>query len=76
MEGYSFKHVLYLTNLKKSPRYKWEALSKIMLLPEDWQELALPDSLFPLYGLLRPFLWLWRYHLRPLGNSRRVQDMD
>lgn len=65
-EGGQFQRIrqtLYLMQLKKELRYKWVTLRKIWFLPDDWQELPLPDALFPLYGLLRPFLWLRRFHL-------------
>lgn len=65
-----FKNILYLTKLKPSLRYKWAVFSKAWVIPHDWQELPLPDALFPLYWLLRPFLWLRRYHLRLARSSR------
>ena len=32
--------------------------STILTTPRDWRRVDLPDPLFPLYVLLRPFLWL------------------
>jgi len=29
-------------------------------MPEDWEQVSLPDSLFFLYYPLRPLLWFWR----------------
>jgi hypothetical protein len=31
---------------------------------KDWSLLRLPDVLFPLYFVLRPFLWFWRWFLK------------
>jgi hypothetical protein len=56
-----FKHLLYAAQLKGAWRYKWNTLRKFWIAPYDWQDMPLPDSLYPLYGLLRPFLWLRRY---------------
>jgi hypothetical protein len=53
---------LYALHLKDGLRYKWDVLRKLWIFPHDWQDLPLPDALFPLYGLLRPFLWLRRYY--------------
>jgi hypothetical protein len=63
------QYILYSMKLKKDLRYKWSALTKIWITPEDWQDLPLPDFLFPLYWPLRPFLWLWRNHLRKSSNQ-------
>jgi hypothetical protein len=65
--------ILYRTKLKKDLRYKWNAFNAIWAVPEDWLDLPLPDALYPLYWLLRPFLWLRRYHLsRRRGRPRDV----
>ena len=56
------KHVLNVMHLKSGLRYKWDTLRRLWVLPTDWQDAPLPDALFPLYGLLRPFLWLRRYY--------------
>ncbi len=56
-----FRETFYLMGLKKGLRYKWATLEKFWVRPEDWQDLPLPDSLFFLYPLLRPFLWLSHY---------------
>lgn len=63
-----FKLILYRTRLKNDLRYKWDTLSKIWVIPDDWLDLPLPDVLFPLYWLLRPFLWFQRYRLRGRGE--------
>jgi hypothetical protein len=54
------KHILNVIHLKSGLRYKWDTLRRFWVLPTDWQDAPLPDALFPLYGLLRPFLWLRR----------------
>ena len=48
---------LYNFNLKKDWRYRWYNLLDLWQDPRDWDEVRLPDVLFPLYALLRPFLW-------------------
>lgn len=35
---------------------------------KDWLQLPLPDALFPLYFVLRPFLWLWRFVRHRIQN--------
>ena len=62
------KIILYKTKLKNNLQYKWNTLTEIWVIPDDWLDLPLPDVLFPLYWLLRPFLWFRRYHLRRRGE--------
>lgn len=69
-------HALYLMQLKKGAGYQWAVLSKVWIIPYDWQDVPLPDALFPLYGLLRPFLWLRRHYFgphRPQPSERRTE---
>lgn len=54
------KIILYAMQLKRGMRYKWDTFRNLWMVPYDWQDVPLPDFLFPLYGLLRPFLWLRR----------------
>jgi hypothetical protein len=56
------KQVIYIMKLKKGLRHKWTAFSKLWLIPNDWRDLPLPDVIFPLYWLLRPFFWLRRLY--------------
>lgn len=43
------------------PGSSWRVLLKeLMFLPQDFQAVVLPDSLFWLYPVMRPFIWLWR----------------
>ncbi len=58
--------ILYAMRLKHGWRYKWDTFRNLWMVPYDWQDVPLPDSLFPLYGLLRPLLWLrrWLRHRR------------
>ncbi|WP_417795817.1 nucleotidyltransferase family protein [Terasakiella pusilla] len=46
--------------LKKSVPYRFRLLGRFALNTQDWVNVPLPDVLFPLYYLLRPFLWLFR----------------
>ena len=47
--------------LFKSPRFKLQYLGQHMsTIQKDWEYLSLPDRLFFLYHLLRPFFWIFR----------------
>jgi len=52
--------------LRKDIRYKIYYCLKIMgpSVYDDWQRFPLPDKLFPLYSLLRPFTWIFRWFIR------------
>jgi hypothetical protein len=63
------QHIFYWMTLKKDLRYKWNVFTNHLLVPEDWVELPLPDALYPLYFLLRPFLGLKRIYLRWRGKT-------
>jgi hypothetical protein len=58
---------LYRLKLRKGLKYKWHVILQTWLDEKDWREFPLPDSLFFLYFLLRPFLWLRRY----FGRGKR-----
>jgi hypothetical protein len=64
-----FRYILYWMRLKKDLRYKWNTLIKYSVNPRDWMVLPLPDALYPLYWLLRPFLRLKREPSFPRGNA-------
>jgi hypothetical protein len=53
----------YRIDFKKSWLYKLNTWSQLMVIDDDWGDFHLPDWLFPLYFVLRPFLWLRRYRL-------------
>ena len=53
--------ILYDLKLLGDSRYKIEVLTNLLLMPVDWETVRLPDSLFPLYYLLRPLLFVRRY---------------
>lgn len=50
----------YTLRMRKGIQYKRFVLLSYCLRPRDWQLIKLPDSLFPLYLLLCPFLILAR----------------
>jgi hypothetical protein len=50
-------HVFYELGLRPELRYKWRSLYCISLRTKDYAVIRLPDGLFPLYFLLRPFIW-------------------
>jgi hypothetical protein len=55
--------IRYDLKLLCDSRYKIEVLTNLILTPLDWETVRLPDSLFSLYYLLRPLLFV-RRHLR------------
>lgn len=57
---YSLWQRLYRLSIKPLWRYRLRLLRREMLSPADWVALPLPDRLFWLYPLIRPFGWLWR----------------
>ncbi len=67
------KQALYAIHLKKGLHYKWNTLWRLWIIPHDWQDVPLPDALFPLYGLLRPFLWLRRMYMHRIAGRTAAQ---
>jgi hypothetical protein len=49
--------------LHSSLRYRLDLIERSLFRPRIWSTFDLPDTLFPLYGLLSPFEWLG-FHLR------------
>jgi hypothetical protein len=62
----------YRLKLRKELKYKAHILMHIWLEPADWVDFPLPDSLFFLYYVLRPFLWLRRYYRSK--KKRQISD--
>jgi hypothetical protein len=58
------KEKLNEINLRRELRYKVHCLATGLSSPNDWKIVRLPDVLFPLYFVLRPFLWFWRWFLK------------
>ncbi|MEN9949726.1 MAG: hypothetical protein RLY85_478 [Bacteroidota bacterium] len=54
-----WQHLLYLKGFPKR-RSGFYLVMRYLTGPEDWKLLPLPNGLFFLYFLLRPFLFLWR----------------
>lgn len=54
-----FRHLLFLSSLKPN-RFNFVIMSKYLTSHNDWKLVKLPDSLFYVYILLRPFLWFIR----------------
>jgi hypothetical protein len=52
---------IYLLRLKNGWNYRIHIFSALGTNQEDWKDLQLPDKLFPLYFLLRPFLYIKRF---------------
>jgi hypothetical protein len=52
----------YSLKLHPDIRYKWHNLRVVYSANDtDWRVIRLPDRLFPLYFILRPFLWFIRH---------------
>jgi hypothetical protein len=58
-----FRNKRHALKLYSKPLYKLSCLTSLCTSPRDWSFLRLPDVLFPLYFVLRPFLWFWRWFL-------------
>lgn len=54
----------YLLCLKPDLTYKKQILTSLFVFPKDWQKIQLPDRLFFVYYLLRPFTWFWEAYIR------------
>ena len=55
-------------NLRRELRYKVSCLATSLTSSNDWNVVRLPDVLFPLYFVLRPFLWFWRWYVKEAGK--------
>lgn len=56
--------VVYKLLLKRSAVYYWDLLFRLRTHPTDWAIIRLPDKLFPLYYVFRPFLLIYRNILK------------
>jgi Uncharacterised nucleotidyltransferase len=55
----------YEWGLRKSPRYRWQVLQRVLFRPRVWARFPLPDPLFYLYPLLSPLEWaLYHFQFR------------
>lgn len=61
---YSLWQRLYRLSLKADWRYRFEQARREWFTAADWHTLPLPDSLFFLYPLARPFAWIGRRRRR------------
>lgn len=60
----SYQYIQYHLGLRDNIRYKKNLLLVHAANIDDWKIIKLPDRLFFLYFLLRPFLWLYRHYSR------------
>lgn len=60
---YSLWQRLYRLSIKPVWSYRLRLLCRELVSPADWATLPLPDRLFWLYPLIRPFGWLLRRRL-------------
>jgi hypothetical protein len=63
--GIRLQSLPYRMALFSQIKQKWGVIAELFHRYEDWELIPLPDFLFPLYILLRPILWFWRYYLKP-----------
>jgi hypothetical protein len=65
-----FGQALYISQLRPGWRYRFSYLSTFLLHSlNDWTDYPLPDALFPLYYLMRPFTWARRYFWPRVSNA-------
>lgn len=58
-------------SLNRDFKYKLLVFQRqICTIPYDWQTVPLPDFMFPLYYVLRPFIWFWRVYIQ--GIMKRL----
>lgn len=67
------RHVRYHSGFLEKKDALVSTVRKYATSPNDWLSLPLPDALFPLYFVLRPFLWLWRLGRRFVRH--RIQNL-
>lgn len=64
-------HKIYLFKLKKSWKYRFHVFSVLSTNQGNWKMLKLPDRLFFLYFILRPFLYLAQIiNAKPLNTKK------
>lgn len=61
---YSLWQRLYRLSLKPDWTYRFAQARREWFTPTDWQTFAVPDALFFLYPMMRPFAWLARRRQR------------
>lgn len=55
---------VYLMKLRKEVSYKVNCFVKLKTNASDWRIISLPDGLFFLYYLLRPFTWFYNAYIK------------
>lgn len=61
-----FSMEFYRIRLRKDLGHKINRMHALLLCTTDWQDLPLPDLVFPLYYIVRPFFWVRRRIFRRL----------
>jgi hypothetical protein len=62
---------IYRMKLHPGLLYKLECWNIVRPNPDDWRVVQLPEWLFFLYFILRPFTWFYLAYLKPLGKGKR-----
>jgi hypothetical protein len=67
----SLRSAWYFLRLRKYA-VSFNSLKRLFVCPRDFNDFPLPDSLFWLYGPLRPFFWFFRHFVR---HNRKAVDI-
>lgn len=62
---------IYRMKMHPGLLYKLECWNIVRPNPDDWRVVQLPEWLFFLYFILRPFTWFYLAYLKPLGKGKR-----
>ena len=68
------KIAYYSSRLKKGKSVIWQSFKSSFINKDDWKYVNLPDRLFFLYVLFRPFLWVYKNWLRKKGLLTKGVD--
>ena len=68
------KIAYYSSRLKKGRGVFWQSFKSSFINKDDWKYVNLPDRLFFLYALFRPFLWVYKNRLRKKGLLTKGVD--
>lgn len=63
--------MLFELGLRRSLRYRFELLLRVLFRPRMWQTIPLPDVLFGMYPLLSPLEWLLHRSRQRVTNPAR-----
>ncbi|MBN1187696.1 MAG: nucleotidyltransferase family protein [Bacteroidales bacterium] len=67
---------IYLMHLRREWKYKFNCIYKLRTNVSDWKVIKLPDGLFFLYTILRPFTWFYNAYLKRTMKDERRRTQD